>query len=141
MAPKHMPSPIRVLIVDDHAGIRTGISSLINAEQPHMCAVGTAATSAEALAQTFALQPDLVILDVNLNGEDGLALIPALHRAAGCDVVVLTSLVDPQVALHAKHLGARACLHKAAPAGELLACIRQSGREGPNGFTDRRAHV
>ena len=122
-----MPRPIRVLIVDDHAGIRVGISSLVDAEHPRMCSVGTAATSAEAVAQAHALQPDVVVLDVNLDGEDGLALIPTLQRAASCEIVVLTSLMDPQLALHAYRLGARACLHKAAPAGELVQIIRNAG--------------
>jgi two-component system, NarL family, nitrate/nitrite response regulator NarL len=122
---------LRVLVVDDHIGIRTGISSLIDAEQPHMVTVGTAATAADALAQTFALQPDVVVLDVNLGGEDGLALIPALHRAAPCEVVVLTSLADPRVAAHAHRLGARACLHKTAPAAELLVSILTARRIEP----------
>lgn len=115
---------LKVLVVDDHIGIRIGIASLINAEHPYMSAVGSAATAAEALAKAHALQPDVVVLDVNLDGEDGLALIPALRRAASCEVVVLTSLADPHVALHAHHMGARACLHKAAPASELLRVIR-----------------
>lgn len=119
---------LRVLVVDDHLGIRTGISSLIDAERPHMFTVGTAATAADAVAQAFSLQPDVVVLDVNLDGEDGLALIPALHRAAPCEVVVLTSLADPHVAAHAQRMGAHACLHKTAPAAELLVSILTARR-------------
>ena len=115
--------PVRVLVVDDHVGIRNGITSLIDAERPSMHSVGTAATAEEAIAQTRELQPHVVVLDVNLAGEDGLALIPALQRAAPCEIVVLTSLADPHVAAHARHLGAHACLHKAAPAAELLTSI------------------
>jgi len=88
-----------------------------------MYSVGSAATAEEAIAQTRELQPHVVVLDVNLGGEDGLALIPALQRAAPCEIVVLTSLADPHVAAHARHLGARTCLHKTAPAVELLASI------------------
>jgi len=115
--------PVRVLVVDDHVGIRKGIISLIDAERPSMHSVGAAATAEEAIAQTRELQPHVVVLDVNLDGEDGLALIPALQRAAPCQIVVLTSLADPHVAAHARHLGARACLQKTAPATELLASI------------------
>jgi two-component system nitrate/nitrite response regulator NarL len=115
--------PIRVLIVDDHAGIRAGLMGLINSEQPTLCAVGAAASSADALAQAGKQQPDVIVLDVNLGGEDGLALMPALQRAAPCEVVVLTSLLDPRVEAHARLLGAHACLHKTAPAAELLAAI------------------
>ena len=114
---------IRVLVVDDHLGTRVGVASLIEAEQPRMFCVGTAGTAGDALAYTRALQPNVIVLDVNLAGEDGLALIPGLHRAAHCAVVVLTSLADPTVAAHALRLGAHACLHKTAPAVELMAAI------------------
>ena len=115
--------PVRVLVVDDHAGIRAGIANLIDAERPRMLSVGAAATAGEALAQTLQHQPHVVVLDVNLGGEDGLALIPALRHAAACEIVVLTCLADPHVAAQARALGARACLHKTAPATDLLACI------------------
>jgi len=120
-----MPSegPVRVLVVDDHFGIRHGIASLIDAEQPRMCSVGAAATAGEAIAQARERQPHVVVLDVNLAGEDGLALIPLLKRLAPCEVVVLTSLLDPLVGTHARRLGAHACLHKAAPAVDLVACL------------------
>ena len=114
---------IRVLVVDDHAATRAGVASLIESEQPRMHCVGTAGTAVDALAYTRALQPNVVVLDVNLAGEDGLALIPGLHRAAHCAVVVLTSLADPNMAAHALRLGAHACLHKTAPAAELMAAI------------------
>lgn len=114
---------IGVLVVDDHAATRAGVASLIESERPRMHCVGTAGTADEALAYTRALQPDVIVLDVNLGGEDGLALIPALHRAAHCAVVVLTSLQDPNVAAHALRLGAHACLHKTAPAAELMVAI------------------
>lgn len=114
---------ISVLVVDDHPGIRAGIAGLINAERPRMACVATAGTVADALDRTRELQPHVVVLDVNLNGDDGLALIPALHHAAPCAVVVLTSLADAHVAAQAVRHGARACLHKSAPAAELVAAI------------------
>jgi len=114
---------VRVLVVDDHVGIRNGIASLIDAERPRMCSVGAAATVGEALTQARERQPHVVVLDVNLAGDDGLALIPLLQRLAPCEIVVLTSLSDPHVAAHARRLGAHACLHKTAPAIELVACV------------------
>ena len=115
--------PVKVLVVDDHAGIRNGITSLINAEWPRMCSAGAAATAGEALTLARERQPDVVVLDVNLAGDDGLALIPVLQRLAPCEIVVLTSLSDPHVAAHARRLGAHACLNKTAPAIELVACV------------------
>ena len=116
-------SSIRVLVVDDHLGTRTGLASLIEAEQPRMRCIGSAGTAGEALTHTRALQPHVILLDVDLAGDDGLALIPALHLAAPCAVVVLTSLQDPNVATFALRLGAHACLHKTAPAADLIAAI------------------
>lgn len=115
--------PIKVLVVDDHASIRRGITSLINAEWPHLTAVGAAATSAEALILTQELQPHVVLLDINLSGEDGMALIPVLRGLVPCEIVMVTSLSDPRVAKHARNLGAHACLHKTAPAAELVAAV------------------
>ena len=111
---------LKVLVVDDHLGIRIGIAGLIDAERPRMRTVGTAATALDALKQATALQPDVVVLDVNLDGEDGLALIAALRDAAPCTVIVLTSLSDPVVSECARRLGAHACIHKSAPAAELI---------------------
>jgi two-component system, NarL family, nitrate/nitrite response regulator NarL len=116
-------SPVRVLVVDDHASIRTGIRRLIDGEAPRLCTIGCAATADEALDSVERLQPDVVVLDVNLAGEDGLVLIPAMRRLAPCEVVVLTSLSDPVVERMAQALGASAHVHKTAPAQVLLDSI------------------
>jgi two-component system, NarL family, nitrate/nitrite response regulator NarL len=124
-------STLRILVVDDHVGIRLGIQNLIDAEAPVMHCIGAAGTPAEALMQARRCQPDVVLLDVDLDGEDGLQLIPLLQRAAPCIVVVLTSLVDVRVAERAHRLGAQACVHKSAPAAELTACIVAAHARNP----------
>jgi DNA-binding NarL/FixJ family response regulator len=116
-------SPLKVMVVDDHLGIRLGIERLIEAEAPRMRCVGTAASADEALQRVRELQPEVVVLDVDLGGEDGLALIPLLRRDAPCRIVVLTSLLDPRVSALARRWGAHGFVHKTAPASELLACI------------------
>lgn len=118
---------VRVLVVDDHPAIRVGIASLVDSEHPRLRTVGTAATADEALDLARAQQPHVVVLDVDLAGEDGLALIPALQRAVPCRVVVLSSLDDPQLAAQARQRGADACLHKTAPAAQLLDHILEVG--------------
>lgn len=117
------PCPARVLVVDDQPSIRAGLRLLIDSEQPRLRSVGAAGSGAEALALARRLQPELVLLDVELAGEDGLALIAPLQREAGCRVVVLTSMATPGVRTRALALGARACLSKTAPAAELLQCL------------------
>jgi DNA-binding NarL/FixJ family response regulator/Flp pilus assembly pilin Flp len=120
--------PLRVLVVDDHIAIRIGIAQLIDAERPRMHSVGAAASASEALREAHEQRPQVIVLDVDLAGEDGLALIPALQRAAPCAVVVLTSLTDPRVAVRALQLGASTCLSKTAPATELIGSIFAAAR-------------
>jgi DNA-binding NarL/FixJ family response regulator len=118
---------VKVLVVDDHTGIRNALTRLIDGEQPHLCSVGSAATGEEALAMARDKQPDVILLDVVLGDEDGLALIAPLLRCARVAIVVLTSLVDSRVAARAQRLGAVECVHKSAPAADLLVCIARAG--------------
>lgn len=120
------PRTVSVLVVDDHPGLRMGLTLLIDAERPHLRSAGAAANGAEALALAKQLQPDVILLDVNLGHEDGLALIPLLHHQAPCRVVVLTSMADAQVAHRARRLGARDFMLKTAPAAELLQRLLQA---------------
>ena len=114
---------LRVLVVDDHPGVRLGIANLVQGEHPRMQAVAAVGTAEEALAETALLQPHVVVLDVNLGHADGLALIPALRRLAPCRVVVITSSSEPRIPRRAQEMGAAACVHKTSPAHELLAHI------------------
>jgi two-component system nitrate/nitrite response regulator NarL len=123
-------TPVDVLVVDDQLAIREGLAQLI-ASAPHgLRIVGSAATSAEALLSAARLRPKVVVLDVDLAGEDGLALIPQL--AANASVLVLSSHGDPATRARAARLGARAFIEKHQPAAELLhsiaslACLKPS---------------
>lgn len=112
--------PVSVLVVDDQPGLRLGLTLLVDAERPRLRSVGSAANGTQALALARQLQPDVVLLDVNLGHEDGLALIPLLQDLAPCRVLVLTSMADEQVAQRARRLGAHGFMLKTAPAAELL---------------------
>lgn len=118
------PAPARsisVLVVDDQPGLRLGLKLLIDAERPRLRSAGCAANGEQALALAKQLQPDVVLLDVNLGSEDGLALIAPLQGLAPrCRVLVLTSMADEQVAQRARRLGAHGFMLKTAPATELL---------------------
>ena len=122
--------PVKVLVVDDHIGIRSGIASLMNAEWPRISCVGAAGTAGEALRLARERQPHVVVLDVNLADVDGLALMPLLQGLARCEIVVLTSLSDPRVAARARRLGAQACVHKTAPATQLVAAVFAASQAG-----------
>lgn len=135
-APKAEPHcAIGVLVVDDQKVVREGISRLIACAASPLRCIGTAATVSEALSAMSRLRPDVVVLDADLAGEDGLALIPQLARTAG--VLVLTSHGDVGTRARVHRLGAWAFVEKHQPAAELLETItavglrRMRGEEPP----------
>ena len=110
-----------VLVVDDQLAVREGLARLIACAPMALRYVRTAATRAEALSAAARLAPDLVVLDVDLAGEDGLALIPQLSRTVR--VLVLTSHGDAATRARATAMGAHAFIEKHQPAAELLGAI------------------
>lgn len=119
-APRQPLAPIGVLVVDDQAAVREGLARLIACAPLALRAVSSAGTGAEALHAAAWLHPDVVVLDVDLAGEDGLALIGRLVPAA---VLVLTCHGDPATRERAARLGAGAFIEKHQPAAELLGAL------------------
>lgn len=121
----HLPSPIRVFIVDDHAVLRTGLRLFLES-QPGLSVVGEAVTYAEALAAAADTQPDVLVLDLDLGGESAVDGIPALLTVAPqARVLVLTGLRDPYLHRQAVRLGARGLVLKEKAVGVLLQAIRK----------------
>lgn len=108
--------PAVVLVVDDQRAVREGLSRLLSV--PGRRTVVVAATPDEALDAARMHMPDVVVLDVDLDGDDGLALLPELRIRAS--VVILTSHGDPVTRARALALGARAFVEKDSPAATLL---------------------
>jgi len=119
------PASIGVLVVDDQPAVREGLARLIACCPPRLHCLSTAASGSEALSAAARLHPDVVVLDVDLAGEDGLALIPVLALTAG--VLVLTSHGDQETRARAAHLGACAFIEKHQPAADLLGAIERAG--------------
>ena len=115
-----------VLVVDDHSVVREGLARLIACARLPLRSIDTARTGAEALRAAALCRPDIVVLDVDLAGEDGLALIPQLAPRGG--VLVLTSHGDPATRARAAALGARGFIEKHQPAAVLLGLIAEIGR-------------
>jgi len=87
---------IGVLIIDDHAMFRAGLRMAIE-HHPGLAIVGEASNRAEAL-QAIAAQPDIVLLDLDLDDDNGLDLLPELLAAAPATrVILLTGLRDPEI--------------------------------------------
>lgn len=119
-------SPLGVLLVDDQPAVREGLARLIACAPLQLCCLGTAADSAQAMHAARSLRPDVVVLDVDLGGEDGLALLPMLLPLAR--VLVLTCHGDPATRERALRLGAQAFIEKHRPAAELLDAIVRLGQ-------------
>src|SRR5207244_3867465 len=100
------PQSIRVLIVDDHGIVRAGLRMLLES-QPGITVVGEASTCAEALALATGTQPDVIVLDLDLGGENAIESIPTLLRTAPeTRILVLTGVRDPEVHRQAIRHGA-----------------------------------
>lgn len=118
-------APIGVLVIDDQRAVREGLARLIACAQIPLRCVSTAATGVEALSAAALMHPEVVVLDVDLAGEDGLLLLPQLSLTAS--VLVLTSHGDDATRARATRLGARAFIEKHQPAAELLGSIVAMG--------------
>ena len=110
---------MRVMIVDDHPTLVWGLQQLISAQSPRMQVVATAHDANQALSLAQLHRPDLVLLDLDLDGRSGLDILPALSRQQECQVLVLTGERKPQVLDQAVQLGARGVLRKDA-SGETV---------------------
>lgn len=113
----------RVLVVDDHPLIRSGLRVLL-AEEPSLELVGEAATGDEAIAAAAALAPDVVLMDLNLPDIDGVqATRQILAEHPHTKVLVLTMLEDDDSLRAALQAGARGYLLKGAGGDETVRAI------------------
>ena len=116
---------IRVLIVDDHAVVRSGLRRVLEAEDD-IEVVGEAGTADQAIYETVALKPDLVLLDVVMPGRSGIDVIPTvLDRGGGTRVVVLSMQDDPSYVREAFAAGAAGYVLKEAADAEVVSAIRE----------------
>jgi DNA-binding NarL/FixJ family response regulator len=114
----------RVLVVDDHSAVRSGIEALL-AGEPDLEPVGTAGGAAEALELARQTRPDVAIVDFQLGDRDGLSLCRQLKELPDPTRVVLYSAyADGPLALAGVIAGADGVVHKAALAGELCDTVR-----------------
>lgn len=123
--------PIEVLLVDDQWAILAGVTALIESEVPAMRVAGHATTARDALDLACSIQPDIIVLDVDLGREDGLDLIGRLLDGCDAGIIVFTCHADPHTRARALCLGACDVISKAAPGGELLAAIRAAMSTSP----------
>ena len=119
-----MTQPIRILLVDDHAVLRAGLKVLLNAE-PDMTVVGEAGDGQRCLDLAATLQPDVILLDLNMPGLGGLEVLTELSRRAPASRALVLTMHDDAVYLRqvlAK--GGAGYVLKQAADSELLTAIR-----------------
>jgi NarL family two-component system response regulator LiaR len=127
-----MSSPIRVLIADDHAIVRKGIRALLSTKRD-IQVVGEAVDGAEAVAQTEALSPDVILMDLVMPKMDGIqATREIAAKGSGARVLVLTSFAADEQVFPAIKAGALGYLLKDSEPQELVQAIRQVYRGEPS---------
>lgn len=115
---------IRILLVDDHRIVREGLASMLGT-QADLCVVGEAATGREALTCIQRLQPDIVLLDLEMPNLDGVAVLEQMQPAfSSIHVIVLTAYGSEERILDAVRAGARGYLLKSAGLDEVLRAVR-----------------
>ena len=117
---------IRVLLVDDHPVVRSGLAGLLG-EEPDIEVVGEASDGAEGVSLARDLTPDLVLMDLRMPGMDG-ASATAEITAAGGRVLVLTTYDTDADILRAVEAGATGYLLKDTPREQLVGAVRAAAR-------------
>jgi NarL family two-component system response regulator LiaR len=123
-----MPEPkkIRVMIVDDHAVVRSGLSAFLMV-YPDFEMVGEAENGEEAVTRAPLLRPDVILMDLVMPGMDGVTTTRAIRqRYPNIQIVVLTSFKDDNLVQGALQAGAIGYLLKNVSASELAAAIRSA---------------
>ena len=128
-SPKHSPSetarmPIRVFLVDDHPLVRDGLAARMESADD-VQVVGEAGNAQEALERVIATRPNVVLMDVGMQGSNGIELTAELlAREPGLIVLMLSMYDNAEYVQRALAAGARGYVLKDSPSSEILAALR-----------------
>ena len=123
-----MDTPIRLLLADDHAVVRSGLRLLLEA-QPDMAIVGEAENGADAIRRAIELAPDVVLMDVEMPGMNGIEATRRIRaEAPATAVLALTMYEDDQYFFEMLRAGAAGYVPKRAAPDELVSAIRAVSR-------------
>jgi two-component system response regulator NreC len=128
---------ISVVLVDDHAVVRSGIRLLLE-RQDDIEVVGEAGNAKDALFRARALKPDVILLDVVMPGESGIDVLPRLlEESPETKVLVLSMQDDPSYVREAFAAGAQGYVLKEAADEEVVSAVREGSLCPPHA---RSAH-
>jgi two-component system nitrate/nitrite response regulator NarL len=120
------PTPIRILVVDDHTLFRRGLTALL-ARDPLLRVVGDAADAGQAIRKAQELQPDVILLDNHLPGVNGVDALPSLIEVAPkAYILMLTVSEDENDLAAALHGGACGYLLKTMEGDDLTAAVHRA---------------
>lgn len=121
---------IRIALVDDHPIVREGLAAVLD-DEPDFQVVGAVGDAEAAVALLREQQPDVLLLDLELPGADGVAALPRLLAARpGLRVLVFTAYADDERVFGALRAGAQGYLLKGAPAAEIARAVRTVAEGG-----------
>lgn len=124
MSPLTSGEPLRVVVADDHDSFRDGLFSLL-ATATGVTVVGQAASGEETIQRCQELQPDVVLMDLNMPGLDGIEATRRLVAASPhIAVLVLSMYEDDESIFNALRAGARGYLLKGADRAEITDAVR-----------------
>ena len=135
-----MTEPVRVMLVDDHPLVRSGLTQVLDADDG-LIVVGSAAGGREAVDTVTDLAPDVVLMDISMPGMDGIAATrELLKRRPMTRVVMLTSYAEDQTVLAALDAGACGYILKDAEPAEVVKAVFAAWR-GEAPLASRAARV
>jgi DNA-binding NarL/FixJ family response regulator len=125
-----LSAPLRVLVVDGHRTFADLLSLALSSE-PDLRCIGTAGSAAQAVAMAAELRPDVVVMDIEMPRQDGLAATRRLREVLpDVVIVVVTAHRDPQWVLRATQAGASAFVPKNGSLPEMLDVLRRARNGG-----------
>jgi two-component system nitrate/nitrite response regulator NarL len=115
---------IRIVLADDHPVVRIGVRNMLSSN-PGFEVVGEAADGDEAITQTLELEPDILLLDVQMPRLPGLEAMRAIMNGTPTvKIILLTSMISTQQIIEALQIGARGIVIKDALSDHLQTAVR-----------------
>jgi two-component system, NarL family, nitrate/nitrite response regulator NarL len=117
-------APIRIVVADDHPVVRFGVKNMLE-DEPGFEVVGEAEDGDTAITQTIELEPDILLLDLQMPRLPGLeALRAIMSKSPRVKIIMLTSTITSQQVIEALQIGARGIVLKDSLAGDLATSLR-----------------